>query len=382
MKSVGIICEYNPFHYGHIYHLEQVKKRYPDHAIILIMSGNFLQRGDTSLINKWDKTRIALDYGVDLVVELPFPFATQSADIFAAGSIGLLKELHVDKLVFGSECNDIEKFKTLAEIQLHHELYDEQVRNYLDQGENYPTALSKALFNITGYTIDTPNDILGLSYVREIIKQKANIEPVCIKRTNDYHSKTMNEKISSASSIREALRKKQDISAFVPKETMHYLKPYHMIEHYYPFLKFKILTEVNDLDMYQSVDEGMDVRLKKFILMSNSYQELVENLKMKRYTYQKIHRMLLHILCNFTKDEASDMKKLKYIRVLGFSSRGQLYLKTYKKKIDLPILTNFTKMNDMLALEFRATCVYASILDEADKQRLIEAEYKQKPIMK
>ncbi len=382
MKAVGIICEYNPFHYGHIYHLKQVKKMCPDHAIILIMSGNFLQRGDTSLINKWDKTKIALDYGVDLVVELPFPFATQSADIFAAGSIGVLKALHVDKLVFGSECNDIEKFKTLAEIQLRHEVYDEQVRNYLDQGENYPTALSKALFNLTGYTIDTPNDILGLSYVREIIKQKANIEPICIKRTNDYHSKTMSEKISSASSIREALRKKQDVSSFVPKETMNCLKPYHMIENYYPFLKFKILTELNDLDLYQSVDEGMDARLKKFILMSNSYQELVENLKMKRYTYQKIHRMLLHILCNFTKDEAMDMKKLKYIRVLGFSSKGQLYLKTYKKKINLPILTNFTKMNDMLALEFRTTCVYASILDEVDKQRLIEAEYKQKPIMK
>lgn len=382
MKSVGIICEYNPFHYGHIYHLEEVKKKFPDYAIILIMSGNFLQRGDASLINKWDKTKIALDYGIDLVVELPFPFATQSADIFAAGSIGLLKALHVDKLVFGSECNDINKFITLAETQLHHEVYDEQVRNYLDQGENYPTALSKALFNITGYTIDTPNDILGLSYVREIIKQKANIEPICIKRTNDYHSKEVSGKISSASSIRHALRKKQDVSPFVPKETMKYMKPYHMIENYYPFLKFKILSELNDLDLYQSVDEGMDVRLKKFIVMSNSYQELVENLKMKRYTYQKINRMLLHILCNFTKDEAFDMRKLKYIRVLGFSSKGQLYLKTYKKKIQLPILTNFTKMNDMLALEFRATCVYASILDEKDKQRIIEAEYKQKPIMK
>lgn len=384
MKSVGIICEYNPFHNGHIYHLEKVKELCPNHTIILIMSGNFLQRGDASLINKWDKTRIALEYGVDLVVELPFPFATQSADIFAAGSIGLLKALHVDKLVFGSECADINKFVTLAETQLNSEAYDEQVRNYLDQGVNYPTALAKALFNLTGYTIDTPNDILGLSYVREIIKQKANITPICIKRTNDYHSKVLSKesKITSASSIREALIKKRDISAYVPKETLKYLKPYHAIRNYYPFLKFKILTELNDLDMYQSVDEGMDARLKKFIVMSRTYEELMENLKMKRYTYQKISRMFTHLLCNFTKDEALDMRKLKYIRVLGFSSNGQLYLKTYKKDIDLPIFTNFTKMNDMLALEFRATCAYASILDEDDKQALIEAEYKQKPIMK
>lgn len=382
MKSVGIICEYNPFHNGHIYHLKKVKELCPDHVIVLIMSGNFLQRGDASLINKWDKTRIALEYGVDLVVELPFPFATQSADIFAAGSIGLLKALHVDKLVFGSECNDINKFITLAETQLHSETYDEQVKNYLDQGLNYPTALSKSLFNLTGYTIDTPNDILGLSYVREIMKQDAHIQPLCIKRTNNYHSTVPESEIASASSIRASLRKKQNIQAYVPKETLKYLKPYHTIENYYPFLKFKILTELNDLDMYQSVDEGMGARLKKFIIMSKSYQELIENLKMRRYTYQKISRMLVHLLCNFTKDEADDMRKLKYIRILGFSSKGQLYLKTYKKKIDLPILTNFTKMNDMLALEFRATCAYASILDEADKQELIESEYKHKPIMK
>ena len=332
MKAVGIICEYNPFHNGHIYHLEKVKELCPDHTIILVMSGNFLQRGETSLIQKWDKTKIALAYGVDLVVELPFPFATQSADYFAKGSIGLLKALHVDTLVFGSECGDIERFITLANTQLYDEKYDEQVKNYLDQGLNYPTSLSKALFNITGITIDTPNDILGLSYVREIIETKANIQPICIKRTNDYHSKKLTGTITSASSIREALKKKQDIRAYVPKETLQYLKPYHTIENYYPFLKYKILTEMKDLDMYQSVDEGLGARMKKFIVMSKTYDELIENIKTKRYTYQKIGRMLTHILCNFSKDDADDLRKLKYIRVLGFSSKGQQYLNAYKKK--------------------------------------------------
>ena len=382
MKAVGIICEYNPFHYGHIYHINQVKKLFPNHVIILIMSGHFLQRGEASLINKWDKTRIALEYGVDLVVELPFPFATQSADIFAYGSISLLKALHVEKLVFGSESGDIEKIITLANTQLNNKEYDNEVKKLLDKGLNYPTSLSKALFNLTGITVDTPNDILGLSYVREIIEQKANIEPICIKRTNNYHSTKLDKKISSATSIRVALKKKQDISSYVPNETLKAIKPYHTIENYYPFLKFKILTELNDLDMYQTVDEGLGARLKKFIVMSKSYEELIENIKTKRYTYQKISRMLVHLLCNFTKDEADDMRKIKYIRVLGFTSNGQLYLKTYKKQINLPIITNFTKMNDMLSLELRATCVYASILDEDDKQKLIEAEYKQKPIMK
>ena len=124
------------------------------------------------------------------------------------------------------------------------------------------------------------------------------------------------------------------------------------------------------------------IHYKKDVFPSMENEELIENIKTKRYTYQKIGRMLTHILCNFSKDDADDLRKLKYIRVLGFSSKGQRYLNAYKKKIDLPIITTFKKMNQMLEMEFRATCTYASILDEDDKQALIEAEYKQKPIMK
>ena len=308
MKAVGIICEYNPFHNGHLYHLKKVKELCPDHVIILILGGNFLQRGDASIINKWDKTKLAIEYGVDLVVELPFAFATQSADLFASGSISLLDALGVDKLVFGSETNDIDSFTLLAKAQLYNDNYDELVKGYLSKGVNYPTALSNALFTLTNKKIDTPNDILGISYVREIIRRKSNIEPICIKRTNNYHDKQLNSKIASATSIREALKKNKDISNYVPKETLKYINKVHNIENYYPLLKYKILSELDDLDIYQTVDEGIENRIKKFIIPSNSYNELVENIKTKRYTYNKIGRMFTHILCNFTKDEAKDMK--------------------------------------------------------------------------
>ena len=141
METIGIICEYNPFHNGHLYHLDKIKEMYSDSRIILVMSGNFLQRGDCSLINKWDKTRIALEFGVDLVVELPFVFATQSADVFAHGAISILNNLGVNKIVFGSECNDIDLLWKMADIQINNKQYDEYVCKYMDLGYNYPTSM-------------------------------------------------------------------------------------------------------------------------------------------------------------------------------------------------------------------------------------------------
>ena len=130
MKAVGIIAEYNPFHNGHLYHLKQVKKMFPDHVTVIVLGGHFMQRGETSIINKWDKTKIALTYGADIVIELPYPFATQAADFFAKGSIQILKEMNVDKLVFGSESNDVNKLKMLAETQLNNKDYQINAKKY------------------------------------------------------------------------------------------------------------------------------------------------------------------------------------------------------------------------------------------------------------
>ena len=219
-QKIGIICEYNPFHYGHKYHINEIKKMYPDSMIILVMSGPFTQRGDASIINKWDKARIALDNNVDLVIELPFVFATQGADIFSHGAIEILKYLKVDKLVFGSESNNIRELKDLAMSALNNKAYDILVKDYLSKGVNYPTALSKALSDLNGTIINTPNDLLGLCYIKEIIKQKANIEPISIKRTNDYHDKELKDFITSATSIREGIKNKQSIVKYLPNNVI------------------------------------------------------------------------------------------------------------------------------------------------------------------
>lgn len=382
MKTVGIICEYNPFHNGHIYHLKKVKEMFNDSLVILVMSGNFTQRGAPSIINKWDKTFIALEYGIDLVVELPFSFSSQSADIFARGAISILKELKVNYLVFGSESNDVTLLTKCASISLSDE-YQLEVKKNISKGINYPTALSNGFKPFIKDNLFLPNDLLGLSYIKEIAIQKANITPITIKRvSNNYHDLDINGEIASASSIRSYFTSGKDFSKAVPCMVLDKMKDSLFIqENYFKFLKYKILS-TNDLSIYQTVDEGIESRIKKAISSSTTWNELIEKIKTKRYTYNKINRMLVHILCGFTKDEASCFKDITYIRVLGFNKMGQKYLGSIKKGINLPIITTFSKDNAMLQLEARVTAVYASVLDENEKNKLIYDEYATKVIIK
>lgn len=382
MKKIGIICEYNPFHNGHLYHISKIKEMFDDSLIILVMSGNFTQRGEASIIPKYSKCDIALLSGIDLVIELPFIFATQSADVFAKTSIEILDKLNVDYVVFGSETNDINKLTMLAKTQINNKKYDKLVKEYLDKGVNYPTALSKALYQLTDKRIDKPNDILGVSYIREILKLNSNITPICIKRSNDYNSIELNDNITSASSIRYALSNGDDVKNYVPEYVYDYLKNPIFTKNYFNLLKYKIMTE-NTLEEYQTVDEGIQNRIKKCIIKSKDLDDLILKVKTKRYTYNKLSRMFIHILCNLKKEEVKKYNKISYIRVLGFNIKGRNYLNEIKKDIDIPIITNFSRTNDpILDIEMRSTCVYASILNEKDKINLIESEYKDFPIIR
>ena len=168
MKIIGIIAEYNPFHLGHLYQIKKVKEKYPDSIVIVVISSSFTQRGDISLLNKWDKTKIALDNGIDLVIELPFVYATQSSDIFAKGAIEILNNLKIDTLIFGTERDNIKDLELLADIQINNKEYQKKVKEYLNKGSNYATATNKALEDITNIKVDTPNDLLALSYIKQI----------------------------------------------------------------------------------------------------------------------------------------------------------------------------------------------------------------------
>ena len=371
METIGIIAEYNPFHNGHLYHLNTIKEMYPDSTIVLVMNGNFTERGDVSIINKWKKTKIAINLGIDLVIELPYPFATQSADHFAYGAVTLLEKLNVDKLVFGSESNNIEDLKLIAKTQIENDEFEKLVKIYSKMGKNYPTALSCALEDLTGKKIETPNDLLGISYIKAILENKYKIKPETIKRTNDYHSTELDNEISSATSIREALKNNQNIDNQVPKETKNELNNLHFIDDYFNILKYKIITE-KDLSIYQTVDEGIDNLLKKEITNCNSYDELIKKVKSKRYTYNKISRMLIHILCNFTKEKANNFREIKYIRILGLNKKGRDYLNTIKKEINIPIISKITREKDeMLEFEIETTKIY----DIINNSNLVKKEF-------
>ena len=372
MKSIGIIAEYNPFHNGHLYHIKKIKEKYKDYTIILVMTGNFTERGDVSIIDKWKRKDIALNYGIDLVIELPFPFSTQSADFFAYGAITLLEKLKVEKIVFGSESNNIEDLELIAKTQIENELFDNLVSLYSKNGYNYPTALSKAIEDLTNKRIDAPNDLLGISYIKTILKNKYNIKYESIQRTNDYHEKKSSKEIASATTIRNNLKNNEDIKKQVPELTYNNMNNLHFIEDYFNLIKYKIITE-KDLSIYQTVDEGIDSLLKKEIINCNSYDELINKIKSKRYTYNKISRMLLHILCNFTKEKANKFKEIKYIRILGFNKKGKEYLNKVKKDIDIPIISKINREKDeMLEFELETTLIY----DLPYNENLIKCEYR------
>lgn len=376
MQSIGIIAEYNPFHYGHLYHIQKIKEKYPSAILVLVISGNFTQRGEVSIINKWQKTQIALKAGIDLIVELPFPFATQSADFFSYGAITILEKLGVEKVIFGSESNSIDDLMLIAKTQLENKDFDQLIKIYSKLGENYPTALSRALFDITGKKVTTPNDLLGISYLKTILENNYHIQAETIKRKNNFHSKELSP-ICSATAIREALQEKKDIKNYVPDFVYPYLQTsLHFQNQYFQLLKYKIITEKN-LEKYHLVEEGIEKKLKKEIINSFDYEQFIKRVKSKRYTYNKIQRILNSILCNFTKEQAKNWQQISYIRILDFNNKGQTYLNQIKKKVDVPLISKIKKNKDsMLEFELETTKIYALPLPFKEQTLLIESEYK------
>lgn len=374
-KVIGIIAEYNPFHNGHIYQIKKIKENYPNSIIIVCTSSSFTQRGELSILNKWEKTKVSLLNGVDIVIELPYVYSTQSSDTFAKYGVSLLEKFHINYLCFGSESNDTTKLLDAAKTQINNIEFDNKVKFYMKEGYNYPTSLNNALKELINYDIKEPNDLLAISYIKEIINNNYNIEVFNIKRTNSYHDLGLDNKIVSASNIRNKLLENKNIKDKVPKETYDILKNKSLENKYFEFLKYKIISET-DLEKYVDVDEGLNVRIKKYINKSKSLDELIMNIKTKRYTYNRISRMLNHILCSFTKEENDKIKKLEYIRILGFNENGRTYLNEIKDSIELPILNKYdTKKYKALEIEKRVTDIYSNIYDN-----IIEQEIKNKPI--
>lgn len=367
MDIIGIICEYNPFHNGHLYHINKIKEMYPESIIILVLNGYFLERGEISIQTKEDKTKLALEFGVDIVLELPFIYGTESADTFANTAIKILNNFKVEKIVFGSECNNINKILEIAHYSFDKK-YNDEVKKLLDEGLNYPTALAKALHINFEFT---PNDLLGISYTKSILKNNYNIEPITIKRTNNYHDLTSSDEIISASNIREKIKNNEDINLYLPNKSKDSILNVND-NLLFNLIKAKIITDEH-LEEYLDVDEGIEYRLKEQILKSNNLKEFIAKVKTKRYTYNKINRMLIHILIGLRKCDVNEC--LSYIKILGFNQNGKNYLNNIKEQSK--ISTIIDKESIQYQYELKAALIY----DLINNTNTYEFEKKAKPII-
>jgi predicted nucleotidyltransferase len=403
MKATGVVVEYNPFHNGHLHHLMESKNATGADLVIAIMSGNFLQRGEPALVDKWTRAGMALEAGVDLVIELPYSFATQHAEVFAYGAISLLDALQCQSFCFGSESGNIAAFEKTADlISQHREQYDLKIQDFIKQGMSYPSALSNAYQELTlsDQLIDLsqPNNILGFHYIEARNKLESSMSAFTISRKNaGYHDESFTSSdVASATSIRKSILSEDgdisNISSYVPRTTLRALQTYkkqygkfHDWEIYWPLLKYRLLSSTaEELRTIYEIEEGIENRLKNCAITSFSFHEYMEKVKTKRYTWTRIQRMSLHILTNTTKQAMTERHtKPKYIRLLGMSSVGSFYLKKIKKEITLPIISTISKGNpsDTL-LDRKASEIYSLGLMEPEKQaELYRKEYATPPII-
>ena len=356
---IGLIVEYNPFHNGHLHHIQEIDRLFEDNIKIAVMSGDFVQRGEPSLINKFEKTKIALSQGIDVVIELPAFYSTQSAEIFAKGSVNLLNKLSCSHIVFGSESNDLDKLKRIATISLTKE-FELSLREFLAEGFSYPTAFSKALFDEKLGS----NDILALEYLRAIRDADSKIEAYCIKREKTGYYDDEKDNFASATYIRKVLmdsnEKKENklnkIKNLVPEFSYKILEEnfgvFSCLGDFYDLIKYNIIKNYSELKNIQDLEIGLENRLYKYAIENLSFEDFFNEVLTKRITISRLQRILLHSLFNLTEDITEKVKnRVPFVKVLGFSARGQEYLNYLKKSENYnerKILTSNRNLKEIL----------------------------------
>lgn len=397
MDACGLIVEYNPFHNGHLHHLVEAKKVSNASCMIAVMSGNFLQRGEPAIIDKFHRAKAALKSGIDIVLELPFAYAVQSSDLFAKGSVQTLNEIGVSTICFGSESGTTSNFITSYEIFKEKKTnFQETLRKNLNSGLSYPNA-SKIAYENIGLTsaamdLSQPNNILGFSYVKTILDYHLPIKAFTVKRTkNGYHDQTISSSIASATSIRKQLFQdgqitEQSATTF-PQSTMEQLNDYHRksslwhnFEQYFSLLHYRIMTmDHTELVTIQGVDEGLEYRIKKTAKQAESIYEWIEAIKTKRYTWTRIQRIFVHILTNTKKEDMHSIKansSVPFVRLLGMTEKGQAYLNQQKKGMNVPIVSQLNRHSSpLLSMEETASNAYYSILKPSIRKKFIAQEF-------
>ncbi len=392
MKVCAVIAEYNPFHLGHAYHLRQARLLTEADYIIVVMSGDFVQRGDPALVDKYARAKAALSCGADLVLELPSCFATGSAEYFARGAVSMLDHLGmVDYLCFGSECTDIQFLARFAEIFLEEpEPYKRILLEKLKLGYSYPTARSNAL--IIAYpalaadisVVSSPNNILGIEYIKAMHRRRSHILPVNIRRIgSDHRDRRLGLFQSSARAIRQAIqsnRTLEELHSQMPEEAYEILTEYFARERplfqddFSTLLHYKLLSEqARGYTDYLDITPDLSDKIRKYVYQYTSFSEFCDLLKSKDMTYTRISRCLLHILLNITKDNMQfyidNQDTVSYARLLGFREEAKPLLTAIDRNTSIPLITKMADADKLLTLgghhmfqqEVQITDIYSSI---------------------
>ena len=400
MNITGIITEYNPFHNGHKFHLEESKKQTKSDGTICIMSGNFVQRGGPAIIDKWKRTEMALSNGVDLIIELPTFYAVSSAEFFAKGAVSILNSLNiVNNLFFGSEIGDAKALSEIAKVLVSE---DERFQNILKEnlslGLTFAKAREKSLIEYLNSSeinniITSSNNILGIEYIKAILKLNSSINPVALKREgSNYNDKSLSQTFSSATSIREVLKNTsniEDLKNIIPLESYEVFTKlqeqdyrFTFEEEMFKYIKYKIQTNCVNFNNLYEVTEGLDNKIIKEISSSNSLHEFILKIKSKRYTYSKISRILTHIYLGLDNDYFKDIANENnlYVRVLGFNKTGREILSLIKANSSIPLITKVPRFtnNPLLKFDLQATACYSLLNDKVNPFN----DYLQSPIIK
>lgn len=376
MNLLGLVVEYNPFHNGHKYHLEKSKEITNATHTVSVMSGSFLQRGEPALFDKYTRAEIAVKNGVDLVIELPTLYACQSAEIFAHGAISTLNSLNcVNSLCFGSEEGNIEILSALSDILVREPIeFKASLKNHLNNGLLFPIARSKALYeyikiynllhlneNELEKIINSPNNILGIEYIKSLIKLNSSITPYTITRfASKHNSSDINSDICSATAIRNSLKDNKNLKLIenvIPKTTFNEINSkinsdFNPVFDYmfYNILSSIIIRDYENLNRYFEVNEGIENKIYSSVFTSSNLEELINSIKSKRYAITKIKRTLNNILLGITKEDILKVKNLNsipYIRVLAFNNKGREIIKKIKTSSDIEIINKFSKISNV-----------------------------------
>ena len=368
MRSCGIVVEYNPFHNGHRYHAEKARELSGADVVVAVMSGNFLQRGEPAIIDKWTRTKTALQNGVDLVVELPFSWAVQSADYFARGSIMLLQALKCDTLCFGTDSDSFFDYGKYGRFFIEEKQAIDELFHELPIGWSYPKKMAEVVSRLYPQTqAFPPNHILGLSYAKEnaTYSQPMEIFPLARKDQGYHDEKLVINQFASATGIRQAVLAGDDISAFVPNEIQEELEKTHVTwEDFWPYLDYQL--RANSLDSLRTIyqmKEGLEHRLVE--QGSDNFSAYLKEISTKRYTQPRLQRLLTYVLLQVQEAEIKKEQEHTMLHILGFTKKGQSYLNSKKNQFTLPVAAKIgQKEKEQHFLTYRADQIYQLIHPE------------------